>query len=175
MSHFAIFTGLLLLLLSKPATGLATAQTSQNASPLQNGGIVPAASTLHQEPDFTCPPPKDFSSLADGALFSHWRPKAHYMHPSQITGDPTALWTDPDGSGSLISAGYGNLWPVRGASPPIATSLRGAKTKDYLTFEDWGVSLGPGGRNDPLAVFDGKAVPVGYSESYDLMQSPSLN
>ncbi|KAE8251618.1 hypothetical protein A4X13_0g3917 [Tilletia indica] len=112
-------------------------------------------------PDFTQPPPANFSALANGSMFTQWRPKAHFIHPSGLTGDPTSLWADPDGSGAIISTIYGYLRTVPGASP-FANALRAAKTTDFVTFEDWGVTIGPGGMNDPLAVFDGKAIPKGY-------------
>ncbi|KAE8216261.1 hypothetical protein CF327_g562 [Tilletia walkeri] len=120
-----------------------------------------AASTPSWLPDFTQAPPANFSSLANGSLYSHWRPKAHFIHPSGLTGDPTGLWADPKGTGAIISTIYGYLRTVPGASP-FANALRAAKTNDYVTFEDWGVTIGPGGMNDPIAVFDGKAVPKGY-------------
>ncbi|KAK0552518.1 hypothetical protein OC845_001662 [Tilletia horrida] len=167
MSFFPIFAALLLL--SKSVADAALARPALNAPAPVNSRIDYASGKLPRTPDFTRPPPKDFASLANGSLFDHWRPKAHYIHPSQITGDPTALWTDPDGSGSVISAGYGNLWPGKGYAPSAANSFRGAKTQDFVTFEDWGVSLGPGGRNDPVAVFDGKVVPVGYNGLPTLM------
>ncbi|CAD6891130.1 unnamed protein product [Tilletia controversa] len=143
-----------LLLNTFPAWGSSSAKQS-TAHPSESY----AASTPSWLPDFARLPPTNFHSLANGSLFSQWRPKAHFIHPSQITGDPTSLWADPSGSGAIISTIYGYL---RTSSNPFANALRAAKTIDFVTFEDWGVTIGPGGVNDPIAVFDGKAIPKGY-------------
>ncbi|KAK0530606.1 hypothetical protein OC842_003878 [Tilletia horrida] len=145
--------------------GLGLRSTQMNIS---LGTTTTANSTPSWLPDFTQPPPTTFSALANGSLFSQWRPKAHFINPSQLTGDPTSLWADPKGSGAIFSTIYGYLRTISGASP-FANALRATKTEDYVTFEDWDVTIGPGGMNDPLAIFDGKAIPNGYKGLPTLM------
>jgi len=120
-------------------------------------------------PNFDAPPPQDFSLLGNGTLFTQWRPKAHYIQPFQITGDPTSMWADrPGRKGASISTIFGYLRTISGNSP-FASSLRAARTEDWVTFQDVGITIGPGGRLDPAAIFDGKAVPHGYNGLPTLM------
>jgi beta-fructofuranosidase len=48
--------------------------------------------------DFSSVPP-NLTSLANNSLFTHWRPKAHFIAPNSWMNDPMALWYKADGEG----------------------------------------------------------------------------
>lgn len=116
-------------------------------------------------PDFTQPPISNISLYANGSLFYQWRPKAHFIHPSNQLGDPTAFWQDSNGT-SHITALYSFLRGT-GNSSLSTSAFSGSTTKDFLQYEDlsgWenAVQMGPGNEVDYLADFDGGVVAEGY-------------
>ncbi|SNX86785.1 related to Sucrose-6-phosphate hydrolase [Melanopsichium pennsylvanicum] len=124
-----------------------------------------ASNTTSPIPDFTAPPLSNISLYANNSLFSHWRPKAHFIHPSQQLGDPTAFWQSPNGT-SYITALYSYLRGTENSS--LSTSgFSGATTSDFVTYNDisgWenNVQMGPGNQVDFVADFDGSVVAHGY-------------
>ncbi|KAJ1018755.1 hypothetical protein NDA13_006442 [Ustilago tritici] len=116
-------------------------------------------------PDFSQPPIANISLYPNGSLFYQWRPKAHFIHPSNQLGDPTAFWQAPDGT-SHITALYSYLRGT-GNSSLSTYSFSGSTTKDFLRYEDlsgWQnpVQMGPGDAVDYIADFDGGVVAKGY-------------
>ena len=117
------------------------------------------------EPDFSAPPISNISLYANGSLFYHWRPVAHFLHPSNQLGDPTAFWQTANGT-SHITALYSYLRGTGNAS--LSTSaFSGSTTNDFLQYEDlssWQtpVQMGPGNQVDFIADFDGSVVAEGY-------------
>lgn len=114
-------------------------------------------------PSFNAPPPANLSLLANGSLYYQWRSRARFTFPSDSLADPTALWQDGNGT-FRINALHSNF---NGANVSLTNSIAGATTKDFLVYEDYhnytnSVSIGPGNRNDPIAVFDGSVIPKGY-------------
>uniref|UniRef100_V5EXI9 Glycosyl hydrolase family 32 C-terminal domain-containing protein n=2 Tax=Kalmanozyma brasiliensis (strain GHG001) TaxID=1365824 RepID=V5EXI9_KALBG len=124
-----------------------------------------AAVLATSSPDFTQPPIANVSNYPNGSLFYHWRPRAHFIHPSNQLGDPTAFWQAPDGT-SHITALYSFLRGTGNAS--LSTSaFSGSTTKDFVQYEDlsgWQnpVQMGPGNEVDYIADFDGSVVASGY-------------
>ncbi|CDR99165.1 hypothetical protein [Sporisorium scitamineum] len=123
------------------------------------------AVVLASEPDFTQPPIANISLYPNGSLFDHWRPRAHFIHPSNQLGDPTAFWQDKDGK-AHITALYSYLRGT-GNSSLSTSSFSGSTTKDFLQYEDlsgWQnpVQMGPGNEVDFVADFDGSVVAAGY-------------
>jgi hypothetical protein len=57
-------------------------------------GIVPRADGI----DFSTAPP-DLTTLGNNSLFTHWRPKAHFIAPNSWMNDPMTLWYKADGQG----------------------------------------------------------------------------
>lgn len=56
--------------------------------------------------DFTSAPP-NLTTLANNSLFTHWRPKAHYIAPNSWMNDPMTLWYKEDGlGGGKFKASY---------------------------------------------------------------------
>ncbi|KAL4778174.1 glycosyl hydrolase [Aspergillus varians] len=100
--------------------------------------------------DYNSAPP-NLSTLANASLFDTWRPKAHALPPSGRIGDPCMQYTDP--KTGLFHVGW------------IHDGLSGATTNDLATYTDLNVggaaSIIAGGKNDPLAVFDGSVIPNG--------------
>ncbi|KAI0835677.1 glycoside hydrolase family 32 protein [Hypoxylon sp. FL0890] len=116
--------------------------------------LTPAVLAGHlaarQEIDYNSAPP-NLSTLANSSLFETWRPKAHVLPPSGQIGDPCMHYTDPETG--LFHVG----WLHEGAS--------GATTDDLVTYHDLNADGKPfivsGGKNDPIAVFDGSVIPSG--------------
>lgn len=119
-------------------------------------------------PDFHLPP-HNLSSYGNNSLFTQWRTKARFRPSSNHIGDPTAFWQDEQGV-FHVSGLYSYL---RGPNISITSSIGGGLTSDFLSYVDVhnhtnsslfenGVSIGPGNKNDPLAVFDGSVIPKGY-------------
>jgi beta-fructofuranosidase len=119
-------------------------------------------------PDFNLPP-QNLTFYGNNSLFSQWRTKARFRPSSNHIGDPTAFWQDEEGV-FHVSGLYGYL---RGPNISITSSIGGALTSDFLSYVDVhnytnaslfenGVEIGPGNKNDPLAVFDGSVIPKGY-------------
>ena len=114
-------------------------------------------------PNFNAPPPANLSLLANGSLYYQWRPQARFTFPSDSLADPAALWQDENGTFRL-GALHANF---NGANVSLTNAIAGAKTKDFLVYEDYhnytnSISIGPGNKNDPIAVFDGSVIPKGY-------------
>lgn len=114
-------------------------------------------------PNFHAPPPANLTLLANGSLFYQWRPQARFIFPSDQLSDPTGLWQDANGT-FRISALHSNF---RAPNVSISSGIAGATTKDFLTYTDYhnytnSVEIGPGNKNDPMAVFDGSVIPKGY-------------
>lgn len=102
-------------------------------------------------------------------MFEQWRTKARFRPSSNHIGDPTALWQDDDGVFHM-SGLYSYL---RAPNISISSGIGMGTTNDFLSFEDAhnytnasifsnGITIGPGNKNDPLAVFDGSVIPKGY-------------
>jgi beta-fructofuranosidase len=119
-------------------------------------------------PDFNLPP-QNLTFYGNNSLFSQWRTKARFRPSSNHIGDPTAFWQDDEGV-FHVSGLYSYL---RGPNISITSSIGGALTSDFLSYVDVhnyknaslfenGVEIGPGNKNDPLAVFDGSVIPKGY-------------
>lgn len=116
-------------------------------------------------PDFTAAPASNISLYPNGSLFYHWRPRAHFIHPSNQLGDATAFWQAPDGT-AHITALYSFLRGT-GNSTLSTSGFSGSTTKDFVYYEDltgWEnpVQMGPGNEVDFIADFDGGVVPEGY-------------
>ncbi|KAE8154075.1 glycosyl hydrolase [Aspergillus avenaceus] len=121
---------------------------SSTAVPLVTSQAAYAASAI----DYNAAPP-NLSTLANGSLYETWRPRAHLLPPTGRIGDPCAHYTDP-------STGAFHLgWLYNG------TGISGATTDDLVKYRDLNPNGGqiivPGGKNDPLAVFDGTVFPKG--------------
>jgi hypothetical protein len=56
--------------------------------------IVPRAGGI----DFSTAPP-NLTTLGNNSLFTHWRPKAHFIAPNSWMNDPMTLWYKADGQG----------------------------------------------------------------------------
>lgn len=115
-------------------------------------------------PNFNSPPPANLSLCANGSLYYQWRPQARFNFASGNLGDPTALWQDSNGT-FRVSSLQSNF---RTPNVSIAgNGIAGATTEDFLTFTDYhsynnSVEIGPGNKNDLIAVFDGSVIPEGY-------------
>ncbi|KAJ5488010.1 hypothetical protein N7530_002310 [Penicillium desertorum] len=100
--------------------------------------------------DYNSAPP-NLSTLSNASLFDTWRPKAHLLPPSGKLGDPCAHYTDP--KTGLFHVGW------------LHDGISAATTDDLVTYKDLNPDGGPsiiaGGKNDPLAVFDGSVIPSG--------------
>ncbi|KAI0153785.1 glycosyl hydrolase [Pestalotiopsis sp. NC0098] len=117
-------------------------------------------------PDFTQSPPLNLTFYTNASLWEQWRPKAHFIHPSNGVGDPTAFWMDDSGTLHL-SALYSFLRGIEN-SIYFTQSIAGSTTKDLLHFKDHNtyknpVSIGAGNEIDFLADFDGSVIPHGYN------------
>ncbi len=114
--------------------------------------VAAAAGSLaaRQAIDYDAAPP-DLRTLANASLSGTWRPRAHVLPPWGSIGDPCMHYADP--ATGLFHVG----WLHRGAA--------GATTDDLATYRDLNAGGAPfiaaGGRNDPIAVFDGSVVPAG--------------
>ncbi|OGE54969.1 hypothetical protein PENARI_c005G11792 [Penicillium arizonense] len=100
--------------------------------------------------DYNSAPP-NLSTLANATLFNTWRPRAHILPPSGKIGDPCMHYTDP--KTGLFHVGF------------LHDGIAGATTDDLATYTDLmpdgRPSIVAGGKNDPLAVFDGSVIPNG--------------
>ncbi|KAF3019389.1 hypothetical protein E8E14_012122 [Neopestalotiopsis sp. 37M] len=117
-------------------------------------------------PDFTRPPPANLSIYTNASLWEQWRPKAHFIHPSNSVGDPTAFWMDDNGTLHL-SALYSFIRGIEN-STYFTQSIAGSTTQDLLHFKDHNtyknpVSIGAGNEVDFIADFDGSVIPHGYN------------
>lgn len=103
--------------------------------------------------------PPNLSTLANASLYSTWRPIAHVLPACGQIGDPCMHYTDP--ATGLFHVGYLHL----GASD--------ATTLDLVTYTDLNPDSAPfiaaGGKNDPVAVFDGSVIPVGINGTPTLL------
>ncbi|KAJ8114553.1 hypothetical protein OPT61_g3597 [Boeremia exigua] len=117
---------------------------------LAAGHIVPLQASI----DYTGAPP-NLSTLANFSLFETWRPKSHVLPAFGQIGDPCMHYTDPETG--LFHVGY--LHDGEGAS--------GATTDDFVTYTDLNNNsanfIRPGGKNDPVAVFDGSVIEHGIN------------
>ncbi|KAI1413669.1 glycoside hydrolase family 32 protein [Hypoxylon sp. FL1857] len=117
-----------------------------NLTPVMLSGYL----ATRQGIDYNSAPP-NLSTLANSSLFETWRPKAHVLPPFGQIGDPCMHYTDPETG--LLHVG----WLHEGAS--------GATTDDLVTYRDLDPDGKPfivsGGKNDPVAVFDGSIIPSG--------------
>lgn len=130
-----------------------------HATSLQASSILLARQAAG-EIDYTAAPP-NLTTLSNGSLFNTWRPKAHVLPPDGHTGDPTGHWYD-DRSG-LFHVGY-----LYNNPNETQFGVASATTADFVTWTDIrpGTNdqryIQPGGKNDPLAVFDGTVISRGY-------------
>ena len=126
----------------KPTFAIPLALASQAASAVV-GRDAPSI-------DYNSAPP-NLSTLANHTLFNTWRPKAHALPPSGKIGDPCGQYTDP--KTGLFHVGW------------LHDGIAGATTDDLATYKDVNPDGNPsiiaGGKNDPLAVFDGSVIPNG--------------
>ncbi|CAI7609362.1 unnamed protein product [Penicillium glandicola] len=122
--------------------------SSATTAVLVNGAF--AANVHKSSIDYNSAPP-NLSTLANASLFETWRPKAHVLPPSGKIGDPCMQYTDP--KTGLFHVGW------------LHDGIAGATTDDLATYEDLNPNGAPaiiaGGKNDPLAVFDGSVIPSG--------------
>lgn len=128
-------------------------------------GLVAELATAHIVPrqvsiDYTGAPP-NLSTLANFSLFETWRPKSHVLPASGQIGDPCMHYTDPETG--LFHVGY--LHDGNGAS--------GATTDNFVTYTDLNNNsanfIFPGGKNDPVAVFDGSVIERGINGTPTLL------
>ncbi|GAB1726502.1 hypothetical protein NU195Hw_g2427t1 [Hortaea werneckii] len=126
--------------------------------------IAPLASVLARQDatasgtiDRNAAPP-NLSTLANNTLFETWRPRAHVLPPTNHVGDPCMHYTDPETG--LFHVGY--LY-----SNDDVSGAAGATTDDFVHYRDVKpdvpVFIEPGGKNDPVAVFDGSVIPRGIN------------
>ncbi|KAJ5435420.1 Concanavalin A-like lectin/glucanases superfamily [Penicillium cf. griseofulvum] len=114
-------------------------------------GLASCAFAAHKSQiDYNSAPP-NLSTLSNASLFNTWRPKAHLLPPSGKIGDPCGHYTDP--KTGLFHVGW------------LHNGIAGATTDDLATYKDLNPDGAPliiaGGKNDPLAVFDGSVIPSG--------------
>ncbi|KAB8235941.1 glycoside hydrolase family 32 protein [Aspergillus alliaceus] len=121
---------------------------SSTAVPLVTSQAAYAASAI----DYNAAPP-NLSTLANGSLYDTWRPRAHVLPPLGKIGDPCAHYSDPETG--LFHVG----WLYNG------TGISGATTDDLVRYHDINPNgsqfITPGGKNDPIAVFDGSIIEKG--------------
>ncbi|KAI2623962.1 glycoside hydrolase family 32 protein [Hypomontagnella submonticulosa] len=112
--------------------------------------VVAGSLAARQDIDYNAAPP-NLSTLGNSSLFDTWRPKAHILPPFGQIGDPCMHYTDPETGLSHVG------WLHGGAS--------GATTDDLVTYRDLNPDgkqfIVSGGKNDPIAVFDGSVIPSG--------------
>ncbi|PYH77596.1 wild-type from A Japonicus in complex with glucose [Aspergillus uvarum CBS 121591] len=118
-----------------------------------------AAASYHL--DTSAPPPTNLSTLPNNTLFHLWRPRAHILPVEGQIGDPCAHYTDP--ATGLFHVGF--LHDGEG--------IAGATTANLATYTDTSGNgsflIQPGGKNDPVAVFDGAVIPVGVNNTPTLL------
>ncbi|KAF2717515.1 glycoside hydrolase family 32 protein [Polychaeton citri CBS 116435] len=118
-------------------------------------------------PNYNLAPP-NLSTLANGSLFETWRPRAHILPPANHIGDPCMHYSDPNTG--LFHFGY--LY-----SSDETSGAAGATTDDFVTYRDVNdnpkgpIFIEPGGKNDPIAVFDGSVIPMGINGTPTLLYS----
>ncbi|KAF8757670.1 Glycosyl hydrolases family 32 [Rhizoctonia solani] len=123
--------------------------------------IIPRANAI----DFSSAPP-NLTTLGNNSLFTHWRPKAHFIAPNSWMNDPMTLWYKADGQGGgKFKASYqahphhvqwGNISQASAASDDLI------HWKDVPSWKDDRLTLYPSQPNDRLGVFDGTVIPKGY-------------
>lgn len=122
--------------------------------------VLAGSLAARQEIDYNSAPP-NLSTLANSSLFETWRPKAHVLPPFGQIGDPCMHYTDP--KTGLFHVGF--LHDGSGAA--------GATTDDLVTYKDINANgaqfILPGGKNDPIAVFDGSVIPSGINGTPTLL------
>ncbi|KAH7326822.1 glycosyl hydrolase [Rhizoctonia solani] len=133
-------------------TVAATACSSVRAS--QWPEIIPRANGI----DFSSAPP-NLTALGNNSLFTHWRPRAHFIAPNSWMNDPMTLWYKADGQGGgKFKASYqahpnhvqwGNISQASAASDDLI------HWKDIPSWKDDRLTLYPSQPNDRLGVFDG--------------------
>ncbi|KAF1933361.1 glycoside hydrolase family 32 protein [Didymella exigua CBS 183.55] len=105
--------------------------------------------------------PPNLSTLANFSLFQTWRPRSHVLPAFGQIGDPCMHYTDPQTG--LFHVGY--LYNGTGAS--------GATTEDFVTYTDLNNKsanfIVAGGKNDPVAVFDGSVIERGINGTPTLL------
>ena len=110
--------------------------------------------------DYNAAPP-NLSTFANASLFETWRPRAHILPPFGQIGDPCMHYTDP--ATGLYHVGW--LYNGNGAA--------GATTDDLVTYRDVNTDgaqfILAGGKNDPIAVFDGAVIPSGIDGNPTLL------
>nr|ADK46938.1 fructosyltransferase [Aspergillus japonicus] len=122
-------------------------------------GAAAAEASYHL--DTTAPPPTNLSTLPNNTLFHLWRPRAHILPAEGQIGDPCAHYTDP--STGLFHVGFLH----------DGDGIAGATTANLATYTDTSDNgsflIQPGGKNDPVAVFDGAVIPVGVNNTPTLL------
>ncbi|PYH42157.1 glycoside hydrolase family 32 protein [Aspergillus saccharolyticus JOP 1030-1] len=111
--------------------------------------------------DTTLPPPTNLSALPNNTLFHLWRPRAHILPAKGQIGDPCAHYTDP--TTGVFHIGYLH----------DGSGIAGATTSNLVTYTDVSANgsflIQPGGKNDPVAVFDGSVIPTGVNNTPTLL------
>lgn len=112
--------------------------------------------------DFSSAPP-NLTTLGNNSLFTHWRPKAHFIAPNSWMNDPMTLWYKPDGEGGgKFKASYqahpnhvqwGNISQASAVSDDLI------HWKDVPSWKEDRLTLYPSQPNDRLGVFDGTMIP----------------
>ncbi|KAK4504695.1 hypothetical protein PRZ48_002656 [Zasmidium cellare] len=108
--------------------------------------------------------PLNLSTLTNNSIFETWRPRAHVLPPSYHIGDPCMHYTDP--RTGLFHVGFLYTSNTTGGAA-------GATTDDLVTYRDTNPDdvhfIVSGGINDPVAVFDGSAIPSGINNTPTLL------
>lgn len=130
--------------------------------------VAPATATslvAGQTIDYNAAPP-NLSTFANASLFETWRPRAHILPPFGQIGDPCMHYTDP--ATGLYHVGW--LYNGNGAA--------GATTDDLVTYRDVNTDgaqfILAGGKNDPIAVFDGAVIPSGIDGNPTLLYTSGV-
>ncbi|KAG9088980.1 hypothetical protein FS749_001711 [Ceratobasidium sp. UAMH 11750] len=126
--------------------------------------IVPRAGRI----DFSSAPP-NLTSLGNNSLFTHWRPRAHFIAPNSWMNDPMALWYEADGrGGGKFKASYqahpnhvmwGNISQASAASDDL---IHWKDVPSWKGNREERLTLYPGQINDRVGAFDGTVIPKGY-------------
>lgn len=130
-------------------------------NPILAASLTLLAARSGMAQDYTESPP-DLNDFKGTQLYYTWRPKAHVVPLYGRINDPCAHYTDPDSGTYHVSY----LWNT---DPQGITSCA---TNDMVTYDGCEHHvISPGGKNDPLAVFDGSVIPSGIGGKPTMMYS----